>query len=389
MRSMISAAIGGFLAAATTAHAAEYCVSTAEQLTAALAAVEATPDELHVVKIHTGTYLAPPGGWHVNVRPNGNIEIAGGFNGGNGTCPSERSPEPALTRLDGHQIERPLTILTEPRPDPDFGTGGQITVSGLTFENGIGESAGGLKISDSGPIFNGSILVERNIFRRNVGTGYAEDNSAGGLVAATDGPDFSGGAFLIVRDNLFNGNRAPDGAAATLFSNNTIDVNDNTFTGNQSTGLRPGQPPVIPHNAVTSFTLSGIVYTNNIFWNNNLENIDGTFDLRADNPFRASISADLVNNDLQAVSGQPASSSGNLAVDPLFVDAAQEDFHLAGNSPMINAGEEQPEGGYAIIGLNGFATAVDVEGSFRVQGATIDIGAYESDSLLRNGFDAL
>ena len=388
MRLMISAATGAFLAVATTAHSTEYCVSTAEQLTSALAAIEASPDEQHVVKIHTGTYLAPAGGWHVNVRPNGNIRVAGGYDGDNGSCPSQVLPDPGLTRLDGHQAERPLTILTELRPDQDFGIGGQITVSGLTFENGVGASAGGLKISDSGPIFNGSILVERSIFRNNVGTMYAEDDSAGGLVAATDGPDFSGNAFLIVRDNLFSGNRAPDGAAATLFSNNTIDVADNTFTGNQSSGVRQGLPILIPHNAVTTFTLSGVVYTNNIFWNNNPDNIDGTFDLRADNPIRASLAADLFNNDLQAVSGQPATSSGNVAVDPVFVDAAQEDFHLAGNSPMINAGKEQPEGGFAIIGLNGFATAVDVEGSFRVQGANIDIGAYESDSLFQAGFDA-
>ena len=110
----------------------------------------------------------------------------------------------------------------------------QIEVSGLTFQNGNGfvpfqSSAGGLKVGDPGPIAGGNVLIERNIFQHNVGVaGLAGTAAVGGLLAATDGPS------LIVRDNLFVDNKAPDSAAAYFYSDNAIDVSNNTFAGNQS-----------------------------------------------------------------------------------------------------------------------------------------------------------
>lgn len=367
------------------AFASTLCVTTADELTAALATAQAEKTSTHEIRIHTGQYTAPPGGWHVDVHQTGTIVISGGFQDGN--CQTQMwSPDASLTRLDGNQAVRPLTIATSFDPDVPF-NGGQITVSGLTFENGSGDSVAGLKISDSGPIYSGSILVERNIFRNNVATVYQQDNSAGALVAATDGPDFSGNVFLIVRDNLFVGNSAPDGAAALLFSNNSIDVNDNTFTGNQTTGIRTNEPPLAVHTPVAIFTLAQIIYSNNIFWANNPQNVDGTFDLRADSTVRAELAADLFNNDIQTLHGTPRNQDGNTAVDPGFVDAAQGDFRLVPDSPLVDAGKDDPDGGFAIVALNGGATAVDLQGEGRVQGLHHDIGAYESGIVFQNGFD--
>ena len=233
-------------------------------------------------------------------------------------------------------------------------------------------SAGSAQISDGGPIYNGSILVERNQFLNNSATFYQEDNSAGALLAATDGPDFSGNVFLKVRGNLFVGNDAPNGAAAQLFSNNSIDVSNNTVTGNQSFDA-----DILIRSAFAVFTLSGIDYSNNIFWNNNPDGLENTYDLRAESPFRADLAADLFNNDVQAVHGTPGTDIGNRATDPLFVDPLR-DFRLSVASPLINAGLDDPDGGL---------TSSDLAGSERVQGAHIDIGAFESEILYRNGFD--
>jgi hypothetical protein len=373
------------LSAAGNVFASIFCVATTDELTAALAAAQQDKTAAHEIRIRIGHYLAPDGGWHVDVHQTGTIVIAGGFQDGN--CQTQmQSPDASLTRLDGRQAVRPLTIATSFDQDTPF-NGGQIAVSGFTFENGSGDGVAGLKISDSGPIYNGSILVERNIFRDNVATVYQQDNSAGALLAATDGPDFSGNVFLIVRDNLFVGNSAPDGAAALLFSNNSIDVNDNTFAGNQTTGIRPNDLPLAVHTAVTIFTLAQIVYSNNIFWANDPENIDGTFDLRADSTVRLTLAADLFNNDIQTLHGTPRNQDGNQEVDPGFVDAAQGDFRLIANSPLVDAGKDDPDGGFATVALQGFATAVDLQGERRVQGLHVDIGAYESGIVFRNGFD--
>jgi hypothetical protein len=373
------------MAAAGQGVASTSCVATADELTAALAAAQADKASSHEIRVHSGHYMAPPGGWHVDVHQAGTIAISGGFE--DGSCQTQmQSPDASLTRLDGNQAVRPLTIATSFDQDTPF-NGGQITVSGLTFENGSGDGVAGLKISDSGPIYIGSILVERNIFRNNVATVYQQDNSAGALLAATDGPDFSGNVFLIVRDNLFVGNSAPDGAAALLFSNNSIDVNDNTFSGNQTTGIRPNELPLAVHTAVTIFTLAQVVYSNNIFWANNPENIDGSVDLRADSAVRADLAADLFNNDIQVLHGMAGNQDGNKSVDPGFVDAAQGDFRLVANSPLVDAGNDNPDGGLATVALQGFATAVDLQGELRVQGLHVDIGAYESEIVFRNGFD--
>jgi hypothetical protein len=60
--------------------------------------------------------------------------------------------------------------------------------------------------------------------------------------------------------------------------------------------------------------------------------------------------------------------NGNIEGDPLFVDAANGDFHLQAESPCIDAGYtyENP-------------TPTDYGGTERVKGGRIDMGAYEAD----------
>lgn len=351
------------------AFASSFCVSSAAELTAALTAAQQDKSASHEIRVHTGHYATPAGGWHVDVEYRG-LAIAGGYDDG---CVTP-SFDASLTVLDGHQADAVLNIATT-FPNAAF-VPGTIAISGLTFENGLGTNVGGLKISDSGPIYPGTILVERNIFRDNVATVYQQDNSAGGLLAATDGPDFSGNIFLVVRGNLFAGNRAPDGAAATLFSNNAIAVSNNTFVDNQSSDAT-----LAVRSAVAWFTFSGVRFTDNIFWNNNPDGLAGTYDLRADSATSAAAPhIALIDNDLQTVFAMPATDQGNKDVDPLFVDAAHGNLRLTAVSPLVDAGVDAPAGGI---------TANDLDGAQRMQGAHIDLGAYERDldAIFADGFD--
>ena len=60
-----------------------------------------------------------------------------------------------------------------------------------------------------------------------------------------------------------------------------------------------------------------------------------------------------------------ASTSNNISVDPLFVDAAAADFSLLAGSPLIDAGTAATE----------FET--DLFGNWRLQGPAVDIGSFE------------
>jgi hypothetical protein len=68
------------------------------------------------------------------------------------------------------------------------------------------------------------------------------------------------------------------------------------------------------------------------------------------------------------------SGSGNITNAPVFVNVAAGDFHLAGNLPCINSGN------------NLYVTAAsDLDGNPRIRGGTVDIGTYEfqnPDSLI-------
>jgi hypothetical protein len=66
---------------------------------------------------------------------------------------------------------------------------------------------------------------------------------------------------------------------------------------------------------------------------------------------------------------QPTNGVGNITNDPAFVNLAGGDFHLQGNSPCINSGD------------NAFVTVTsDLDGNPRVVGGTVDMGAYEYQS---------
>ena len=334
------------------------CIGDSADLTAALAtlansAANSDSDEL---RIHTGTYLAPAGGWTGAVTTHHDLVIRGGYT--DDECLA-RTNDAAATILDGHDAVGVLAIDTPLIPDSD------IEVSGLTFQNGntsapFGNVAGGLRIGDSGPISGGTILIERNIFRNNVSTSAIGSSAAGGLVAATDGES------LIVRNNLFVGNRAAYSGAVVVYSNNAIDVSNNTFTGNSSTDTTLQQRVMIDFS-----TFGGLMLSNNIFWGNSLA--PGVFDIDLGGQF---VGATLVDNDIEASTGTAVAEAGTLSVDPAFTDDA--DFRLARTSPLIDAGANDVPGSLA---------GIDLDGSPRIDHSTVDLGPYESSFVFADGFE--
>lgn len=346
MKSAISLMIGSLLAtqAATATHVA--CVGSAAELTTALAGVSTAPgkDDADEIRIRVGNYIAPAAGWVTTASRNHDLAIRGGYTD---TACTQRTMDASATVLDGANVAGILAINADAFYVAD------IEVSGLTFQNGnsvsaFGTAAGGLKVSDPGPIANGNILVERNIFRNNTASG-AEASSAGGLVAATDGQS------LIVRNNLFVNNSGPKIAAAYAFSNNRVDISNNTFTKNAANDAT--QQRVV----MDFFSLTGVWLSNNIVWANPPG--DNAFDLHFDAQTRRTT---LTNNDIQTSTGTPVAAIGTVSVSPRFVGVT--DYRLQPGSPLINTGTNNPSGGLAVA---------DLDGAPRVAAGLVDLGAYE------------
>jgi hypothetical protein len=201
------------------------------------------------------------------------------------------------------------------------------------FEGNIGNSFGGLYVS----------VI--NVSRESV---TAINNQIEGNISHGDG----GGVYLYTRGN------------AAVFTNNTVVGNMSSNRGGGLFALFDGDQG------------AGIELYNNLFWNNTSGNasdlwIDRDYD---GNHLPTPISLFSNNFDQTPTTGYAISppitiDPSNLDNDPLFVNGANGDLHLSAGSPMIDAGypgtPDLPE--------------FDIEGTPRVLGDSVDIGAYEFD----------
>jgi hypothetical protein len=168
-----------------------------------------------------------------------------------------------------------------------------------------------------------------------------------------------GGAFgsivigCVVSNNISTHNGG--GAVDAVLTNCLI-------VDNSATGLEPpggGTYDCYLNNCTVMYnTNSGVVghgATNSIIYNNTVTNFSLTY---------AEFGINLRN--CCTYGTLPSSGSyGNITNVPLFVNAGS-DFHLQSNSPCINAGNN------AFVSI-----ATDFDGNPRIQGGTVDMGAYE------------
>jgi hypothetical protein len=156
-------------------------------------------------------------------------------------------------------------------------------------------------------------------------------------------------AQAVVRDNLVTGNTASAGVylvwleAPTDFCNNTIADND---AGRALYTSLSGSTVV---NNVIAFNAAGVDGDNtNPVMRTNLVYGNGPYNFRA--------------------MPDPTGADGNISTDPLFVDRAAGDYHLAEASPALDTGTD-----YVVQ-----QDERDADGRYRILGAHVDIGAYES-----------
>ncbi|EHS57084.1 choice-of-anchor Q domain-containing protein, partial [Paenibacillus sp. Aloe-11] len=226
-----------------------------------------------------------------------------------------------------------------------------------------------------------------------------DDNSAGGIYV-------DGGKDSIIEQNYSYNNDIGIEIASehTGKATSNITVRSNVIYNNRLTGIAMGG-----YDDERGSTVNCKIVNNTLYKNDTLGGGSGQLFVQYDtqnnviknNIFVASSTDVLIYNEYTKNSGNvvdynlyfaPAGSSGvnwtwknkeytgfsaykkgtgndahSLFIDPKFVNAANGDFHLQSSSPAIDAGDTDR----AIIGT------LDIDGKSRVQGAAVNIGAYE------------
>lgn len=319
------------LLACSWSHAAFYCVSTPLALAIALNQAQGN-GEADDIELEIGTYnLGAELDYIAAAGETGDLTIRGGAQPGTGCFVRATS---GASVLDGQSAVRPLYISAN----------GRVNISSITFQNGAPAQYAGGALN----LFATIADVEASVF---VANHDAPGNTAAAVYA-------SGSLGVYLKSNLFFGNAGT--STVTAYADNIGDINDNTFVGNQ----------LHNHVGVGALNLAGPGHfnlSNNILWNNEGSDVfdqsDGT--------------TDYYHNDVGVIANLPPHAEvGNLSVDPGFNGLLS--VRLAPSSPLVNAGLDSPLGGVG---------ATDAGGGTRTVGVHVDIGAYESDVLFRNGFD--
>lgn len=312
------------------------------------------------------------------------------------TIRGEPGTRPEDVVLDGSEWPwSPPLLLNDYDYDDEFGPVADVTIQGLTVQNGQSESgamSGGMDIR----MFAYNVTVRNCIIQNNSG-----QDVGGGLRIETlynvvmentrvlgntlGSPDerwvYGGGVFIngvwlgdiVLRNNVIAGNAACCGSDETsgggLYIGGyacsmgpSIYLINNTIHGNACAGDGGG---VYVYAGRNLYAYNNIVY--------------GNTGATGDDIYVNVVPADRVSRD-NNYSDQAGSAWTEEALrmnaEPLFVSPSRNDYHLNPGSPMRDAGA-------AVVPDPPGLPSTDLDGAPRVTGAAPDIGAYEFRAVPR------
>ncbi len=346
LTALLLAAIAG------TANSATFCVSDITELVDALS--QASNNNANdTIRLRTGTYERPfpmfSAGLLYQSDDDFDLTLSGAWSGLNGTCTRQFS-DPRSTVVSAGNYGSVLRMEMA-------GSAGDIIIGRLSFANGQStEPGGGLYIS--GANYSGSVVIGRVYFDDNT-----SESISGGLHVSTEGG-------LSVSNSLFRGNTCGGvGCAASLFVNHTdtIDLRGSIFNNTVFGSTCDEQPG--DDCDTGGFLIGG---TGLLRVHSNLFSLNEGYDVKL-----LSSVVILRNNNINSLAGFPQIDIDNLnVINPQFEDLLDLNFRLQSTSPMRNAG----------LMLTG-TPASDFEGRPRFAEGRADIGAFEYQELLADGFE--
>jgi Right handed beta helix region/Fibronectin type III domain len=335
----------------------------------------------------------------------------------------ESTQGPLATIIDGNQAGSVVTFVS--------GEGPSSVLRGFTLQRGLASfDGGGMNILSSSPTVVGNIItdnracsggagisarfssarIEGNLITNNSGS-FCSGISGGGIMVGGVGQvqiidnvitgnsaasGFGGGIDLFaagaptIRGNVIRANTAALGGGIYIVNQSDASIVQNIINGNHA-GQGGGIYWVIPSGVRGPLLVNNTVASNQadtqgsgIFaggfdaqvqlFNNIVEGASGQSAIYCDefyDPAPPILMSNNVFSDGAAAyggtCGDPTGTNGNISADPVFVDPANADYHLAAGSPSIDSGDNSaPE-----------LPAVDFDGDPRIVGGIVDQGVDE------------
>lgn len=286
-----------------------------------------------------------------NITVQAGIALYGGFIGTEVTR-NQRDWKVNVTVLDGNKAGSVVALSTVV-PIPPI-------IDGFTVCNGYASRGGGFLIYGDGYFTEGNVIIRNNSIVLN------QASRGGGLcvqfttatitnsIISHNSASYGGGLYsdtgtLILYNSVVTRNMSPkqQGAGITV-GGGLLRSTNSTICYNESEGIAVFVGVLELVNSIVAANEGGVIgyliSSKSLFRNNvihNTYNFSGLPD--------------------------PSGTNGNINLDPRFVNPPYNDFHILTDSPCIDTGDD------SVVA----AGQTDLDGQPRIQGAHVDMGAYE------------
>jgi hypothetical protein len=272
-------------------------------------------------------------------------------------------------------------------------SGGNLTLAGLALVNGdTGTSEGDPNPDTYG---NGGAIKATNSAVTATDcafTGNSANYGYGGAIEASllaptnctftgnsAGPYGSGGGAsyggdLVAANCTFIGNISKGNTGGAMFAYGSVTATNCTFADNRAMG-NSGTDAFTGGGAIFVPNNNSVTATNCVLWGNTSATVGAQISIYSGTVTisHSDVQGGLAGIFLGTASATLMDAGGNLATDPLFMNAAAGDLHLPAGSPCIDTGDNNAPG------LAG--TSMDLDGNPRFVGPAVDMGAFEFQSI--------